>query len=282
MEIGVVRHATFLRRLGRALIEPMAAEIARRAAHFEPDLVLAIGGFHTPLEVLEALRDRNVRAPIVGWVGDAFGPEAATVAALYDLVAHTDSALEARHRGLGFSSPAVWLPHAANPHRVAPRKTRVNDIVFVAAASPERRRIVESLAEPIAVYGPGWSGPPGPGRVRGGRVPHTRLGAIYAGHAASLNIRNAVNVVAGLNQRNFDPYLFGAAVIGDNQPDLARCFELTTETLVFASTAELDVLHARVKHDPAWITSVAVRGLARIRAEHTFAHRLATLTKVLD
>ena len=260
----------------------MAAEIAARAARFQPDLVLAIGGFHTPLDVLQALRDRRVGAPIVGWVGDAFGSEAEPLAALYDLVAHTDSALEARHRDLGFAPPTLWLPHAANPYRTAPPTERANDMVFVAAASAERRRLVEALAEPISIYGPGWSKGAGVSKVLGARIAYGRLAAIYAGHAASLNIRNAANVVAGLNQRNFDPYLFGAAVLGDDQPDLARCFDVGEETLVFGSVAELDALHARVKREPRWTASIAIHGFARIRGNHTFAHRLKALMGALD
>ena len=260
----------------------MAEEIAEQARRLTPDLILAVGGFHTPIEVVAALRDRRSSAPIVGWVGDAFGAEAAPLAALYDLVAHTDSALEARHRALGFASPTIWLPHAANPHRTAPRVRREPGMVFVAAASAERRRIVEALAEPISLYGPGWRTPaPGCHRILAGRVPHRRLAAIYAGHAASLNIRNAANVVSGLNQRNFDPYLFGAAVVGDDQPDLARCFEPGVETLVFKSVAELNDLHAKLRGDPAWAAGVAGSGLARIRAEHTFGRRLGTLTRAL-
>ena len=259
----------------------MAAEIAAQAKRFEPDLILAIGGFHTPPAVLQALRDCKIAVPIVGWVGDAFGPEAAPLAALYDLVAHTDSALKARHRDLGFVSPTLWLPHAANPHRAAPPARRANEIVFVGAASPERRHTIEALAEPIVLYGPGWSNPSGLSRVRAGRVPHGRLAAIYASHAASLNIRNAANVVAGLNQRNFDPFLFGAAVIGDDQPDLARCFEVGEETLVFASAAELNALHTQVKREPGWTAAIAAKGLARIQAEHTFAHRLKAVMSAL-
>ena len=136
----------------------MAEEIAEQARRLAPDLILAIGGFHTPIEVVAALRDRRSSAPIVGWVGDAFGAEAAPLAALYDLVAHTDSALEARHRALGFASASIWLPHAANPHRTPPPgETRSSGMVFVAAASAgEAAHVVEALAEPISLYGPGW------------------------------------------------------------------------------------------------------------------------------
>ena len=260
----------------------MAVEIARRAERFDPDLILAIGGFHAPLEVMSALRDSRVRAPIAAWVGDAFGVEAAPLAALYDVVAHTDSALEARHRAMGFAAPSLWLPHAANPHRRAPRRDRTLDMVFIAAASPERRRVLDGIVEPIVVHGPGWrADPPAGHRVAGGRVRHEALAALYASHAASLNVRNATNVVAGLNQRSFDPYLFGAAVIGDDQPDLARCFDIGSEALMFRSAEELNETHARVRREPGFAAGVAARGLARVMAEHTFGHRLAALMRTI-
>jgi spore maturation protein CgeB len=260
----------------------MAVEIARKAERFGPDLILAIGGFHTPAPVIAALRDSRARAPIVGWVGDTFGAEAAPLAALYDLVAHTDSALEARHRALGFVPPALWLPHAANPHRRAPDRGRSDPMVFIAAASPGRRRVVEGIAEPIVIHGPGWrDAPPAGHRIAGGRAPYRRLAGIYAHHAASLNVSNAVNVVAGLNQRSFDPYLFGAAVVGDDQPDLDRCFEPWREVLVFRSPEELNAVHARVRGESGFAATVAARGLARVLAEHTFAHRLSALMRAL-
>jgi spore maturation protein CgeB len=280
---GVVRHPSLGRRLQRAVGAPMAEEIARTAERFGPDLILAVGGFHTPASVLAALRESRSRAPIVGWVGDAFGTEAAPLAALYDLVAHTDSALEARHRTLGLAAPSLWLPHAANPHRAAPRRERADDMVFIAAASPERRRVVEGIDEPIVLYGPGWRVlPPARHRVAGGRVSHRRLAGLYASHAASLNVRNADNVVAGLNQRSFDPYLFGAAVVTDDQPDLASCFDVGREVLVFRSAEELNAVHARVRRQAGFAATVAERGLARIQAEHTFAHRLATIMRAVN
>ncbi len=280
--LGVVRHPSLGQRVSRAVLAPMEAEIARTAARFDPDLVLAIGGFHTPLSVIAALRESRLRAPIVGWVGDSFGPEAAPLAALYDLVAYTDSALEARHRALGFVSPALWLPHAANPHRAAPKRRRSDTMVFIAAASPERRRVVEAIAEPIVIHGPGWhDNPPAGHRVAGGRAPHRRLAGIYARHAASLNVRNAENVIAGLNQRNFDPYLFGAAVVGDDQPDLARCFEIGRQVLVYRSAEELNAVHARLRRERGFAATVAARGLTRVLAEHTFAHRLSALMRAL-
>ena len=278
---GIVRHPSLSQRL-RRVIAPMEIEIARKAERFGPDLVLAIGGFHTPFNIITALRDSRVRAPIAGWVGDSFGAEAAPMAALYDIVAHTDSALEARHRSLAFAAPSVWLPHAANPHRARPRRERARDMVFIAAASPERRRVVEAIDEPIVIHGPGWrADPPGGHRIVGGRVPHRRLGGLYSSHAASLNLRNAVNVVAGLNQRSFDPYLFGAAVLGDDQPDLARCFDIGREVLMFRSTDELNAVHARVRREAGFANAVAERGLARVLAEHTFAQRLSTLMRAL-
>ena len=263
-------------------IEPMAAEIAKSARRFEPDLILAIGGFHVPLDVLEALRDLRLTAPITGWVGDSFETEAKPLAALYDLAAYTDSGFEDRHRTLDFPHTATWLPHAANPHRETYTSAkRARRMVFVGAASPERETVISDLTQAITIKGPGWS-------TAGlamhdfsrRRVAHRELAAIYAGHSASLNIRNAHHVVSGLNQRSFDPYLFGAAVVSDDQPDLQRCFDVDKEVLVYRTPEGLNEAHARIQ-DPLEAARIAAAGRKRILGQHTFAHRLTRLTQVL-
>ncbi|MBV8593687.1 MAG: glycosyltransferase, partial [Caulobacteraceae bacterium] len=234
----------------------MAEAIARKVAAFAPDLVLAVGGFHVPLAILERLRALKSRPPVVAWVGDAFDAGAAPVASLYDLVGHTDSDLLGRHRALRFEAPALWLPHGADPSLKSPAVARSNRIVFVGAATPGRRALLERLDSPIDLYGPGW-------RAlarhpwRRGRTPKSALPRIYAGHLASLNIRNEANVLAGLNQRSFEPYLYGAAVVSDAQPDLERCFEPGREVNVWRDPADLGGACARLTADPDEASRVA-------------------------
>ena len=278
VRLGIVRRPWLNADVERALQAPLAAAIARRVERCSPDLILAIGGFHVPEAVMERLGALRCRPPLVGWVGDRFDHDAGPAAAIFDLVAYTDSRLLARHEGFGFASPAIWLPHAVNPHTIVAAAPRTPRMVFVANPTPMRARIVNALASPIVLHGPGWKTPPGTGHhVHAGRVTHRRLARIYAGHLASLNVRNELNVLAGLNQRSFDPYLSATPVASDDQADLSRCFVPGEEVMVWRETGELNELYARMRDDPAWVATIGQRGRRRVLAQHTFARRLETV-----
>ncbi len=177
VQLGVVRDSRLHLALQQALEATIAERIAIRAVSFRPDLVLAVGGFHVPLAVLERPAGRPVRPPLVAWVGDVFGEEARALASLYDLVAYTDTGLARRHTELGFAAPTVFMPHAVDPRRTAPAVARVERMVFVANPTPGRRAVVEAIARPIALYGPGW--PEGGGhKVHARRLPAQALGGV--------------------------------------------------------------------------------------------------------
>ena len=275
---GVVRRSWLNARAEAALAEPLAGALAARVARISPDLILAIGGYHVPPLLLQRLAARPSRPPLAGWVGDIFNESARPAADLYDLVAYTDSGLQARHAELGFGARAMFLPHAAGSAARPPECERRRRMVFVANATPERRAVVESIAAPIAVRGPGWPrGMAGGHDVRPGRVAHRDVAAIYAGHLAALNARNEFNVLRGLNQRSFDPCISATPVVTDAQADLERCFEPGVEALVWRDAAELNEVYDRLLRDPAEARRVGEAGRRRVLAEHTFAHRLAAL-----
>ena len=94
-----------------------------------------------------------------------------------------------------------------------------------------------------------------------------------------LNVRNELNVFEGLNQRSFEPAACGTAVIHDDLADLARCFESGKEVLVFRDGQELQEICERVRRDPALALRVGAAALARVRAEHTCAHRAQTILR---
>ncbi len=282
VRVGFVRHAWLNAGLESALVEPLASTMARAAARFAPDLILAVGGFHVPTPFLERLAAMSSRPPLVGWVGDLFDGSARRAAGLYDQVAYTDSALMARHGELGFPSRAMFLPHAVTPGPSPPSAKRARRMVFVANATPGRRTIVGSITPPISVFGPGWTVEAIRGHdVHPGRVAHQRVAGLYAGYLASLNIRNEFNVLNGLNQRNFDPYISATPVVTDDQGDLVRCFEPGKEVLVYGDADELNSLYSLLLRDPAEAARIGEAGRRRVMAEHSFAHRLATLKAAL-
>ncbi|MEO8812279.1 MAG: glycosyltransferase [Caulobacteraceae bacterium] len=262
---------------------PGARRIARAVARWAPRMVLAVGAFEIPRAIVERLARAPGRPPLVAWVGDAFAETARAAAERFDLVAYTDSGLLARHKDLGFSPPAIFLPHAANPARaaarVAPERRRA--MVFVANPTPHRRAVIAAIEAPIALYGRGWRGVGGDHEVHARRVGRAELPTLYAGCLAALNIRHETNVLVGLNQRSFDPALFATPVVGDNQPDLALCFEPGTEVFVWRDTDELNAIHARLLADPALARGVGEAARRRVLGDHTYGARLDALTRVL-
>jgi spore maturation protein CgeB len=184
---------------------------------------------------------------------------------------------------MGFRARALFLPHAADPAGAWPAAgERRRRMVFVANPTPHRRVVVAAVREPLALYGPAWSAADGAHHeVRARRLPAGALRGLYAGHLAALNIRNELNVLTGLNQRNFDPCLAGAALLTDDQPDLPLCFEPGGEVAVWREPQELNELYAQVLADPGWALALGERGRRRTLADHTYAARLGALERLI-
>ncbi len=284
VSVGFVRRPWLPIAVETALAGAIGAALERRVRRERPDLILAIGAFHVPQPILEPIAASKGRAALVGWVGDAFEPSAADVANLYDLVGYTDSALAARHALTGLRAGTLFLPHAADPSGDWPDQGRRRNarMAFVANPTPGRRSVVAAIRRPVTLYGPGWRTSDGPHHeIHPRRTRPSALRGIYGGYLAALNIRNERNVLAGLNQRNFDPCLSGAAVVTDDQPDLARCFEPGREVAVWRSPEELNAVHERLLADPAEAAALAERGRRRVLADHTYGARLEALRALL-
>jgi spore maturation protein CgeB len=216
----------------------------------------------------------------VGWVGDVFDGKAREAAELLDAVAYTDTGMVELHATLGLPGVALYLPHAANPKMsvAAPAQDRRNRMVFIAIPSDRRRALVKALRSPITIYGPQWTQASDVAHeIVARRISLLEVAGIYGRHMASLNIANEINVVHGLNQRNFDPYLVGTAVVAEAQPDLEACFEPGLEVLAYSGADGLNEVHERLLADPGLAAAVGRRGQARVLAEHTYGRRLEQL-----
>ena len=179
----------------------------------------------------------------------------------------------------------VPVPHAANP-RMEPADGvlvgRRDRMVFVANPTEQRRVVVRQVRAPMALYGPGWgTEPPSHHEIHARFVGIAELAAIYASHLAVLNIRHEHNVLAGLNQRHFDPYLAATPVVTDAQSDLNRCFEPGHDVLVYHTAEELNDLYARLRREPGTAAVIGERGRQRVLAHHTYEQRLSQLTDIV-
>jgi spore maturation protein CgeB len=280
VEVGIVRNPWLAAPLEQALIGVIADRIVARAKRLKPDLILAIGGFHVPTPILERLSAWKERPPLAGWVGDVFGVGAGRAATLYDLVAYTDSGLLTRHREIGFRSRALFAQHAVDKTTPAPKVERRNRMVFVANPTPGRLAATGAIRSPVTLFGPGWP-KKAPHQVNARRVAPRALPAIYAGHLASLNVRNELNVLNGLNQRHFQPCLAGTPLVSDPMPDLHLSFVSGREVLVWRDHDELNGIYERILAHPEEARAVGEAARRRVLADHTFGVRLAAIKTAL-
>ena len=245
----------------------------------KPDLVVFVQGYWAPPALFDVVKSRGI--PAAGWVGDRFDPQARDQACRLDRVYYTDSGFLSEAKTFGFPDNGSYLPHAANTRRFFPgAMPRSDRIVFVAVPTRHRLALLRQVDTPIAVYGRRWSAL--------GRTPHEvhdrwlarrHVPRLYQESLAVLNVRNELNVFEGLNQRSFEPAACGTAVIHDDLADLRRCFEPGKEVLVFRYAQELQEVCERVHRDKALAARVGEAALARVRAEHTCAHRAKTILR---
>lgn len=299
VRLGVTRDARLHPGIERALMArwtggPLVSRLLRAIRAFGPDLILAVRALATPAPILDAVAAMKGRPPLAGWVGDVFAEHERPIADRFDLLAYTDTAMLTRHRALGFRATGIYLPHAANTRLLdaaraygappssadAPSGAADRDLglVFVANPTPRRRAVLTAMTHAVSLFGPGWAPIPGtPHAIEARGVDVAELGRIYAASAGVLNIHNEGNVAFGLNQRHFDPPLFGVPVLSDAQPDLPSCFDPGREVLVWQDDNELNALHERVLADPAWARSIGQAAHRRVMADHLYGHRLNAL-----
>lgn len=257
---------------------PLAAHIVRKVRRLRPELILAIGALDQfPIVMFEHLAAMRDRPPLIAWIGDVFEPRHAALADLFDIIAYTDTGLLRLHQDFNFQSSGAFVPLGATRSKIGdPAARREPRLAFVAAPTRNRRALLADIHAPVAIFGPGWQ--------EGSELDHHRrdarrihpdeLARIYAGHLGVLNIRHGLHVINGLNQRHFAPYVQGAPVITDAQPDIPHCFDPGSEMLVYQDADELNALYEQLRTDPARATAVGSAGQRRVLAHHAYTNRL--------
>jgi len=284
VEFRATRDPRLNPRIERLFHGRIADHINRRIDRFRPDLILGVGGWGIEPAIIARISAKTDRPPLVGWVGDLFDERRVANLNRFDALGYTDTGLIETHKRLGLTPAHAFIPHAADLEIVdsAAGVARRDQMLFVGNPTAQRRALIAQITDPVALYGLGWADRTGVEHhdTRGRRVLRPELARLYAGHFASLNIRNEHNVVNGLNQRNFSPLALGCAVVTDRQADMALCFDIDREVLTYDSPATLNAIHREILTHPALAHEVGERGRQRVLADHTYDQRLRAFARL--
>ena len=255
---------------------------------FIPDIVFAIAPLYIDQLIYRQLGVYRARKNFlsVGWIGDLFqdSPEHLRKIRFYDRLYYTDTGMEGMLRGF----PSLYLPLATDPDLFGKLNLGTGNsdgCAFVASWTENREKFLSEVNRPISVWGPGWKihreNIP-QHVVRPGAISLSRTGKIYSQAKTVLNLKNARNVINGLNQRSFDPPACRALLLHDAVGDLQRNFEPGKEILVFDSPEEFHFLHDKAMKDEFFRRTIAEQGYRRVVSCHTFLHRAKSILSDLN
>jgi spore maturation protein CgeB len=255
---------------------------------FIPDIVFAVAPLHIDQPVYRQLEEYRARKNFlsIGWIGDLFqdSPEYLRKIRFYDRLYYTDTGMAEMLRGF----PSSYLPLATDPNLFGKLNFgtgNINGCAFVASWTENREKFLSEVNRPISLWGPGW-------KMRRENIPQhmvhpgaislPRTGRIYSQAKAVLNLKNARNVINGLNQRSFDPPACRSLLLHDSVDDLQRNFEPGKEILVFDSPEEFHFLHDKAMKDEFFRIAIAKQGYRRVVSCHTFLHRAKSILSDLN
>lgn len=106
------------------------------------------------------------------------------------------------------------------------------------------------------------------------------LASVYRRSEVSLNA-TSLQMPTAVNQRVFDVPLAGGFVLSDAQQDLQNLFAVGSEAITYNSADELADLAQFYRHRPQLRRTITRQAQRRIRACHTYRHRLQTLLEAM-
>ncbi|HEY7986245.1 MAG TPA: glycosyltransferase [Methylophilaceae bacterium] len=263
----------------------IAEDLRRKAAQYQPDLIVFVLGAWLSDLPYQAATEACPKAVKIAWVGDLFDEVQGGFAKHMDWIFCTDTYFIELLREYKDAAPTSYLPLAMDPKRFFPIDVpRSNKIVYVARNSPSRAELISQIELPVTLYGKQWRRSmakfkTSPHEISPHHLPISKLPEIYASCRAVLNIKNEIRVARGINMRSFEPYGCMTPVLNDDVADLSLCFELGSEILVYRNLEELHEWHAKLTSDAQFAQKIGLAGHKRVIADHTYVHRAQAMLK---
>lgn len=208
---------------------------------------------------------------------------------LFDHIFVFDTYYEAKIRERGIQHVS-YLPLATDEQvyqkaELTPQEatTYACDLSFVGSPYGNRIELMNGLAEyDLRVYGDGWEGklPELTRNYYAGKASGEKVRKIYAASKIVLNLHHPQSV-HGANARTFDIPACGAFELVDYKQGVEDLFRIGEEIVCFRDATELKAQVAYYLDRPAERTRIAAAGMKRVRAEHTWISRVATILQTL-
>ena len=269
-----------------AHINYRSARLRSAIAAWDPDLVFVIRGLGYRPWAVERARTR------FGWwvEADERIDEALREVPQFDRFFFINSSSVEAARRAGYDNCA-YLSHAADPvvFRPLPGVPRSLDFAFVGLWSPKRQQYLEAaldVSDNGAVYGPKWRRKTYRDArfrriVRGGYIGGEPLVRLYNSAKIVINITEwgAASGIrrSGMTMRLFEVPACGTLLLTDRSAEIDAAMTPGEHVATFADVEEFRAKFAHYLEHEVERGRIAARGMARVRAEHTYDRIADTL-----
>ena len=206
------------------------------------------------------------------WIGDKFDAKLVANSGISDFF-FTDTALAQQGLKLGLNS--YYLPLATAASQIlSPWLARSDELLFIAAPSDNRIKLLEQIDYPTRVIGPNWPRLKNTAiRINNKRLALADVRKLYTKHKYVLNVINSNNIISGLPARCFDVTGHGACLITDDVADLRLNLEPGKECLVIPRLSSGSAVSHILSNATNVAQSIAQAGQTRTLKEHTWTNR---------
>ena len=252
---------------------------------FKPDLVVFVGVFFIPFELIALCKDKNYCT--IGWAGDAFGEHQSIYKNYLDFLYVSDSALVDIANHMGFNNVQL-LQFGYNPnlHKDYMNK-RSNYINFIGSYTKQRDEIFSQLINyNLHIEGINWDKLTSKSTkwiVKNNKLDQKKVVDIYNSTIATLNVAQKDNVINMVNMRTFEATACGSCMINDYVKDIELCFEPNKEIVVYHNNEELIELSNKVLNDKVFRDTIIKNAKNRIEKDgYSYKHRAEVMLDNLN
>ncbi|ANE46100.1 spore maturation protein [Paenibacillus swuensis] len=298
---------TALRTLVTETIVGNQQDIQGLAAMHRPDLVLVINGLHTfppdhPMQI-QAVRAMGIKTAV--WFADDpyFTDFSGAIAVQYDVVFTHELSCIPYYTSLGCAQ-VHYLPLGVNPAVYRPQHVGAeyrSDVCFIGNGFTNRTALFDQMAPYLSrihtvIAGSQWEKMRNykllQKRIRLEWIPTEESVKYYSGAKIVINLhraaddeiynRNRLKIPAhSINPRTYEISACGTLQLTDIRQDLSQFYTPGHDIVTFSNAAELtDKIQYYLNHEDERRT-IALRGLKRTYAEHTFHKRLNQMLQMM-
>lgn len=156
-------------------------------------------------------------------------------------------------------------------------------IIHMASNKKRKQFITTLIPEGIELFGDpkGWNSILGSKCITHPDIDYsTQICSVYQNIAININITSC-QMPTSVNQRVFDIPMSGSFVLSDSQKNLEQFFEIDKEAVCYRNIAELLDKVRFYKKNISSRKSIIQAAQMRINGEHTYAHRLKSIIKII-